>query len=226
MRPFLLAPFYLSLIYNISLGTPEDLNRIPNGSDVYTAQLTNCQICHEFSQPTVQQSQLRQFGTDYKTYGKSWGQSLAKLDSDGDGYINEVELKCTNYSWVPYSGRCGSAYKEATNPGDPLVMPGIAVEKRPAAGNGAPFLFAKPNPFNPGTTICFSLPGSASTALLILDHAGRILRSFSLSAGDIGHGRIEWNGKDAQGRSAAAGVYLARLSSGGKSLTVRLVLAR
>jgi hypothetical protein len=84
-----------------------------------------------------------------------------------------------------------------------------------------------PNPFNPSTNLCYSLPERAQVTLAIYDVLGRQLAV--LAKGDIGAGRHEvvWN---AEGRST--GVYYARLvatSDVGKVLcnkTNRLLLVK
>ena len=68
-----------------------------------------------------------------------------------------------------------------------------------------------PNPFNPMTTIRFSLGASAVTRLLIYDVAGHLVRRLAdepLLAGDH---EVVWRGIDDQGRPVQADMYFARL---------------
>jgi beta-glucanase (GH16 family) len=84
-----------------------------------------------------------------------------------------------------------------------------------------------PNPFNPSTTIAFELAEPATVTLGIYDVAGRLVRT--LAAGEpTGAGRHEatWNGRDAAGQAAPAGVYFYRLDAGGQSLTRRMTLLK
>lgn len=86
---------------------------------------------------------------------------------------------------------------------------------------------AQPNPFNPSTTIRFSLATAGPVRLDILDHAGRRLRR--LLAGDwraAGAQAVVWDGRDEQGRALASGVYLARLASAGQQRSQKLVLLK
>ena len=227
MKPLILVLLNVFVIYNISSGLSDYLNTIPNGNYVYTAQNSKCQICHEFYTPTVSQSQLNQFGTDYRNCGKSWGACLGQKDSDGDGFTNEVELNCSNYSWAAYSGPCGSNFDKARNPGDANVTPTIKVED-PAepALDVAPSLLAQPNPFNPSTTLRFRALQNAPVALVILSPEGRVVRNFVLTGKSKNSGEVIWNGTDSENRAVSTGVYVAQLISGGKTLTAKLVLAR
>lgn len=78
-----------------------------------------------------------------------------------------------------------------------------------------------PNPFNPQTTIGFSLPGSEHVRLDIYDVGGRLVQRLADKPMQAGHSRIKWNGKDAHGRTVASGVYFYRLIAGKQAFTKR-----
>jgi DNA-binding beta-propeller fold protein YncE len=82
---------------------------------------------------------------------------------------------------------------------------------------------------NPGssTRIRFLLPAGASAGarLGIFDTAGRRVRSFERGFAP-GMNEVAWDGADAQGKHAAAGVYFYRLEVSGRRLTQSLVLSR
>lgn len=84
-----------------------------------------------------------------------------------------------------------------------------------------------PNPFNPSTSIAFTLTEAAAVDLSIYDTSGRLVRT--LAAGRIfapGAHAVSWNGRDDRGRAAAAGVYLYRLDAGTFSETRRMALLK
>ena len=83
-----------------------------------------------------------------------------------------------------------------------------------------------PNPFNPVTHLRFDLARPATVTFGIYDVRGRLVRT--LVAGELPAGIHEatWDGRDADGRTQAAGVYLARLDVGAESHTQRLVLLK
>jgi trimeric autotransporter adhesin len=92
-------------------------------------------------------------------------------------------------------------------------------------GTGAPsgFLLADnyPNPFNPSTTIRFSIPVASAVTLEVFDLLGRrisLLADHELAAGS--HQAV-W---DASG--FATGVYLYRLTAGSKTVTGKLMLMK
>jgi subtilisin family serine protease len=95
----------------------------------------------------------------------------------------------------------------------------------PAAAPAA--LAGYPNPFNPRTTLRFSLEAAAPVTLEIHDLAGRLVRRLvggSLAAGEH---EVVWNGLDEAGKGVASGQYLARLRTDGRAaVTRKLTLVR
>ncbi len=78
-----------------------------------------------------------------------------------------------------------------------------------------------PNPFNPRTTIAFSLDLPAHATLAVFDVRGRHVRTLldaDLPAGP--HARL-WDSTDAAGRPVAAGVYIYRLETEDSNGSVR-----
>ena len=83
-----------------------------------------------------------------------------------------------------------------------------------------------PNPFNPRTTIRFDLPAAGPVRLSVYDLAGRLVRVLVEGEMPEGSHQAVWDGRDATGRSAPSGSYLARLVAGGRVEGVRLSLVR
>ena len=85
---------------------------------------------------------------------------------------------------------------------------------------------ARPNPFNPRTSIRYVLAERAPTHVEVIDAAGRSVTT--LASGPAGPGRFEvvWDGRDDAHREVASGVYFVRLRAGGRIDTARVVLVR
>ncbi len=91
----------------------------------------------------------------------------------------------------------------------------------------SPEMVAWPNPFNPATSIHFSLPESAATvSLRVYDVAGRLVKTLHLGALPEGDHQVVWRGDDTEGRTVASGVYYCRLEAAGHVRTRSMVLAR
>jgi len=87
-------------------------------------------------------------------------------------------------------------------------------------------LGAAPNPFNPRTTVRFSLPRDLDVRLDLYDAAGRLVAVLAEAPFAAGEHGVDWDGRDRQGRAAASGTYYARLRAGGDVRTVPLTLVR
>jgi hypothetical protein len=95
--------------------------------------------------------------------------------------------------------------------------PRIAVNMSPDNdGMSSPIEFSVgnyPNPFNPSTTISFSVPENSSVRLEVFDIAGRRTKSLIDGAVSAGCHSIVWNGKDEKGGQVPSGTYLYRFTA-------------
>jgi predicted lipoprotein with Yx(FWY)xxD motif len=98
----------------------------------------------------------------------------------------------------------------------PITVPGIAL----ALGQN------HPNPFNPSTTISFSLPEAAPVQLSIVNAEGKLVKTLVDDTFDAGVKEVVWNGTDAAGSRVSSGVYFYRLRSGKSILTRKMVLVK
>ncbi len=80
-----------------------------------------------------------------------------------------------------------------------------------------------PNPFNPTTTIPFTLPEAERVRLAVYDIKGRLIRVLADRRFSRGGHTVRWDGRDARGNEVASGVYFYRLSAG-KYRTVRKMI--
>ncbi len=86
---------------------------------------------------------------------------------------------------------------------------------------------AYPNPFNPMTTISFSLPKAAqNVALIIYNSKGQKVKTLFSGTADKGSHSLVWNGTDDIGRSVGSGVYFYRLNASGQSLSRKMLLLK
>jgi hypothetical protein len=86
-----------------------------------------------------------------------------------------------------------------------------------------------PNPFNPQTSIPYTLPGGSQTShvrLFILDVSGGIVRRLVNESQAGGAHTALWNGDDDRGTPVSSGVYFYVLDVEGRRLTKKLVLLK
>jgi len=83
-----------------------------------------------------------------------------------------------------------------------------------------------PNPFNPSTTINYSVASAGQTTLTIYNMMGQEVVTLVSEQQPAGEYSVVWDGRDAAGISASSGVYLLRLQSGEFSQTRRITLLK
>ncbi|MFO8145117.1 MAG: FlgD immunoglobulin-like domain containing protein [Candidatus Syntrophosphaera sp.] len=83
-----------------------------------------------------------------------------------------------------------------------------------------------PNPFNPTTTIRYSLPKAANVRLDILNVKGQLVRTLINSEMKAGLHRAVWDGTDMNNVSVASGVYLYRMSSNDRTRTGKMLMMK
>lgn len=83
-----------------------------------------------------------------------------------------------------------------------------------------------PNPTRFGAEVAFSLAREAVVSIEVVDAHGRRVRQAFRGELGAGEHRIEWDGRDAAGRSVAAGVYSIRVTAGDAERTARVTVLR
>jgi hypothetical protein len=74
---------------------------------------------------------------------------------------------------------------------------------------------ARPNPFNPSTTIAYTLAGRSQVAIRVYDLAGRVVRTLVDGEAGPGEHKVVWDGTTDAGQRAASGVYFVRMEAEG-----------
>lgn len=83
-----------------------------------------------------------------------------------------------------------------------------------------------PNPFNPSTTIRFSLPSRQRATLVVHDSSGRLVRTLMDGVVDAGTSSVEWNGRNETGTAVTSGVYFYRLTAGKYTASRKMLLLK
>lgn len=85
-----------------------------------------------------------------------------------------------------------------------------------------------PNPFNPSTTIPFTLPHSSlqPVRLIIYDILGQEIITLLDEVKNTGYYEVVWNGKNQLGQLMPSGIYIYRLWVGGQSLSRKMSLLK
>jgi 5'-nucleotidase / UDP-sugar diphosphatase len=143
-------------------------------------------------------------GAPLKIMGVTYQQALANYITQGlGGVVTAAQYPVAGEGRIITGGTVG-----IEDPRDEDATPDSDVT--PAALRLAQ---NSPNPFNPSTTIAFSLDRTGPVRLDIFDLQGRLVRSLVDGAREAGEHRVTWDGRDGAGSPAASGTYVYRLET-------------
>ena len=83
-----------------------------------------------------------------------------------------------------------------------------------------------PNPFNPATSIHFSLPERTDVTMSIFNLRGELVKQLTSGTRDAGEHSVVWDGTNMANQNSASGIYIYRLETADRTLTNRMVLIR
>lgn len=150
--------------------------------------------------------------------GSQWTYFTAQNSPLPSESLQNIELDSQNNVWMARTGYGITLFNPSTS--------GIA-EQSQTPGQNSARLGNFPNPFNPSTTISFSLPENGPANLTIYNLRGQIVKELCreeyLQKGD--HSFV-WNGRDQNGGTVSSGVYFARLRTRTESLCLKLLLMK
>ncbi len=146
--------------------------------------------------------------------GTSWRQYREK-DGLLDYYVCCGAVDRENIKW--FGTHCGICSLESDFPTQ--VTTG-------STSSGVSALSFHPNPFNPSTTITFTLPASGRAEVAVYDITGRNVRDLVTGHLPAGEHSVVWDGRDGIGRAVATGVYFSRLRFLGRTVTGKMLLVR
>lgn len=104
-----------------------------------------------------------------------------------------------------------------------VYAPEEGYESQPMAFELKP---AFPNPFNPSTTVAFTIPKAAPVQLIIYNELGQRVVKLIDDQLQAGQHTAFWNGKDVSGNLVSSGVYYMRLISEGRQQVQKITLLK
>jgi len=106
----------------------------------------------------------------------------------------------------------------------PYTEPPTAVRETPGAS--LELDAAYPNPFNPSTSLRFSLKGAGFVRLSIYDANGRFVADVVRGEQSAGEHVVAWDGRGASGAVVSSGIYFVRIESRGQVRTRKIALLK
>jgi len=179
-------------------------------------------------------------------YGDSWGGDYPVDKCSGQAWYDDVSIvvldsvgQSSGYSFTDTDVTPGETYYYTVRAVDNRGLLGDALlveaETTPSAIDGEKVLVPfetklvgnYPNPFNPSTTISFSLPTQMPVRLDIYNLKGQLVRTIISETQSKGEQLAVWEGCDDSSRHLASGIYFLCLKIDGKQQKPRrLVLLK
>jgi hypothetical protein len=133
----------------------------------------------------------------------------------------EVEVQAPGYSTEMYPEPIAVEAGVVAAFISPALYP-LTGAAEPRATRPQPRLAASPNPFSASTRIQFA-PASHATGLLVLDRAGRVVRTLGV---EPSASSVMWDGRGDSGRRVAEGIYFCRLTAAAADAWTKVVVTR
>jgi hypothetical protein len=85
---------------------------------------------------------------------------------------------------------------------------------------------ARPNPFNPVTSVVYGAPQAGAVRVAVYSVAGREVKVLVDGTVGAGYHEVVWDGRDGSGSPMASGVYFIRMDAPGYQGSVKAVLLK
>jgi hypothetical protein len=126
----------------------------------------------------------------------------------------DILLTVTGYNRIP-------AFETVSVTLDPTDV----VERRNVRGETA-LIGNYPNPFNPATSVSFSIAAPSRVRMDVYSITGAHVRTLADETFDAGTHEVAWDGSSSDGKVLPPGVYLCRMDVAGRVMTHKMVMAK
>jgi len=155
----------------------------------------------------------------------AWSQMEIDISSVADGqgtvYLRWT-IGTTDSGWT----YCGWNIDDVEIWGVGAVPSGVDDDPTVPASRRLVLAPPSPNPFNPVTTVTYSLPSASDIELAVYDVAGRRVAVLERGERNAGEHSVVWNGRNGEGERVASGVYFVRLAAAGEACARKIVLMK
>jgi hypothetical protein len=154
--------------------------------------------------------------------------AIGDVDEDGDSDIlfpNSSAYYMVDYKHAARSSHWPCYRGNPARTGSTFDTVGIEDETVPAAPTTA-LLPNFPNPFNPSTTLAFSLAEPGNVSLCLYNMRGQKINTLLNKTLAAGNHEITWNGTDDHGQSVASGVYMSVFKTGSHVETRKMLMLK
>jgi hypothetical protein len=83
-----------------------------------------------------------------------------------------------------------------------------------------------PNPFNPGTTVSYTVPSRGTVRITVYNLHGALVTTLFHGDRTAGAYTVQWNGRDRNGTTVSSGIYFARIEHNGAVRVGKMLLLK
>ena len=148
--------------------------------------------------------------------GETWTTFTTVNSGICDNRVNDIAVEDDNTIWFGTEDGVSKYTGEVIT----TVVEEINTEPAPIQ------ITSHPNPFNPSTTISFTIPETTPVTLTIHSITGQKVRALVSERLHAGSHTIVWDGRDDGGQAVSSGLYLSRLDAGGTVAAGKMTLVR
>lgn len=152
------------------------------------------------------------------------GEFIAITDEDGVTVIDSITFdeQITDTSFGRSPDASGNWIFMTPTPGAPNIVTSVENEIVPQTFSLSVF----PNPFNPSTTVQYTIPARNEVKFKIYDILGNEVWEYSAGEQNAGKYNFRWNGISSYGMRVSSGIYILKLSAGEFAKTIKLMLIK
>ncbi|TDF72514.1 T9SS-dependent choice-of-anchor J family protein, partial [Candidatus Syntrophosphaera thermopropionivorans] len=112
-----------------------------------------------------------------------------------------------------------------------FLLDDVTVEATPLADPNVPVLATElqgnyPNPFNPETTIRYSVKETSPVTIEVYNLKGQLVRTLVNEVKIAGNYSVIWNGRDSHNQPVSSGVYFYKMNAGKYSSTKKMIMMK
>lgn len=177
-----------------------------------------------------EQQEQQGIHTNFKL--SSGGEFIALVDADGVTVIDSLSFgpQTTDISFGRFPDGTNNWSSLFPTPGNPNSLTSIEDEQLIPTEFS---LSAYPNPFNPSTSVRYTIPNVISTTgrnlnikLIVYDVLGNLIKTLVDEEKSAGTYEVVWNGKNSFGNNVSSGIYLARIQVNQQFENLKLMLLK
>ncbi len=231
------GPYANNLSSACTMTTGVDLTSLSSGTLTYQVKWdieTNWDGCR--LQVSLGGGAWTTVATPHTQPGSGMGQQLT-----GQSYYEGTQTAwlAETIDLAPWLGQTDARFRFVLTTDTSVIADGLLFDEFVIAGQGlvtsgaasvpvAPVQLTgvQPNPFNPRTSVRFTLAEDESVRLKIYDLTGHLVRTLIAGTMVAGDHAVTWDGRTQTGLQAASGVYLIRLQAAGLTISAKAMLLK